>query len=150
MFSASITCLTNQFGMAAQDSRADGMECAKPLHPFDAAADQRADALLHLARRLVGEGDAEDLAGPGAARGKDMGEPRGQNARLACAGAGQHQHRAIERKHSFALLGIEAAQIKRVDERPRGRPLRRRCGPALGRRRGVGLEGRVQGVGVGI
>ncbi len=50
-----------QFGVAAQHARADGMERAQPLHALDRAADQRADALLHLARGLVGEGDGQDL-----------------------------------------------------------------------------------------
>ena len=35
--------------------------------------------------------------GPGAAGQQDMGEPRGQHAGLAGAGAGQHQHRAVDR-----------------------------------------------------
>ena len=66
--------------------------------PSTDAADQRADALLHLARRLVGEGDGEDLAS-GRARPvrEDVGDARGQHARLAGAGAGQHQHRPVDR-----------------------------------------------------
>ena len=68
-----------------------------------------ADALLHLARRLVGEGDGEDLPGPGLAGGEDMGEPGGQHPGLAGAGAGQHQQRAVDRlDHGGALLGVEA------------------------------------------
>ena len=59
----------DELGMAAQDLDADGVERAEPRHAFDRAADQLADALLHLARRLVGEGDGEDLRragrGPG-------------------------------------------------------------------------------------
>jgi hypothetical protein len=43
---------------------ADGVEGAEPGHALDHAADEPADALLHLARGLVGEGDGEDLAGP--------------------------------------------------------------------------------------
>ena len=51
----------DQLGMAAQDLGADRVEGAEPGHALDHAADQLADALLHLARRLVGEGDGEDL-----------------------------------------------------------------------------------------
>ena len=101
----------HQFGMAAQKLHADRMERAHPRHAFDGAADENADALLHLAGRLVGEGDGEDLRGEGAAGGKDMGDAGGEHAGLAGAGAGQHQNRAVERFHRFALLGIEAGEI---------------------------------------
>ena len=103
-----------QFGMAAQHPRADGVEGAQPLHAFDHAADQRADALLHLARRLVGEGDGEDLAGPGAPRGEDMGEAGGQHAGLAGARARQHQHGAIHRHHRLALLLVQPGEVRRL------------------------------------
>ena len=35
----------------------------------------------------------------------------GEHARLAGAGAGQHQHGTIQRLHRLALLGIEAVEI---------------------------------------
>ena len=56
----------DQLGMAAQHARADGMEGAEP-QPVGGAADLAADPLPHLARRLVGEGDGQDLAGKGPA-----------------------------------------------------------------------------------
>ena len=48
---------------------------------------------------------------PGAALAEDVGDPRRQHARLAGAGAGQHQHRPVERLHRLALLRIEAGEI---------------------------------------
>ena len=69
------------------------------------------DALLHLARRLVGEGDGEDLARPGLAGGDQVGEAGGQRGGLAGAGAGQHQHRALGRQHRLALRRVEAGEI---------------------------------------
>ena len=78
----------DQFRMAAQDARADRMKGAEPRHALDRLADHLADALLHLARRLVGEGDREDFRRPGAAKAENMRDARGQNARLAGAGAG--------------------------------------------------------------
>ena len=60
---------------------------------------------------------------PGRARPgrEDMGDAAGQHARLAGAGAGQHQHRTIQRFHRLALLGIEAGEILRGRSRPGAR-----------------------------
>ena len=138
----------DQLGVAAQDLDADGVERAEPRHALDGAADELADALLHLARRLVGEGDGEDLAGEGAAGGEDVGDARRQHARLAGAGAGQHQHRAVERFDGRALLGIEAVEIGGRRRRRRLRALQRarRDGQARRLRRGGRqVEGRIVG-----
>ena len=51
---------------------------------------------------------------PRAAGRQDMGDARGQHARLAGAGAGQHQHRPVERLDRRALLGIEPVEITRA------------------------------------
>ena len=104
----------HQLGVIAQDAAADRMEGAEPRHAFDRLAEHLAEPQLHLARRLVGEGHRQDLGGAGAAGGKDVGDPRGQHAGLAGAGAGQHQHRAVERLHGVALLRVEAGQIGRA------------------------------------
>ena len=101
----------DQLGMAAQDLDADGVEGAEPRHALDHAADQLADAGLHLARRLVGEGDGEDLRGPRAPKAQNMGDAGGEHARLAGAGAGQHQQRAVKRLHRLALLGVQRLEI---------------------------------------
>ena len=68
-----------------------------PSHgmPSIAPPRDRRDALLHLARGLVGEGDGEDLARPGLAGGDEVGEAGGQRGGLAGAGAGEDQHRAL-------------------------------------------------------
>ena len=117
--------------MAAQNLHADGMEGAEPRHALDHLADDLADAVLHLARRLVGEGDGEDFAGPGAAEAEDVGDAHGEHAGLAGAGAGQHQHRAVERLHRLALLRIEPGEIGRATARrgagARGDAARRRA-----------------------
>ncbi len=88
-----------------------------------------ADARFHLARRLVGEGDGENLARPGAAEAENVGDAHGEHARLAGAGAGQHQYRAVERLDREPLLRIEPGEIRR---RSRRRPRPR--GNAAGRR----------------
>ena len=125
----------DQLGVAAQDLHADGMEGAEPRHALDHLADDLADAVLHLARRLVGEGDGEDLARPGAAEAEDVGDAHGEHAGLAGAGAGQHQHRAVERLHRLALLGIEPREIGRAAAR-RGTGARGNAARRGGRRFG--------------
>src|SRR5262245_21538831 len=52
----------DQFGMPTQDLHADRVERAEPWHAFHDLPNHLTDALLHLARSLVGEGDGEDLA----------------------------------------------------------------------------------------
>ena len=119
-------------GVAAQNFHADRVEGAEPRHALDDVADDVADAALHLARRLVGEGDGEDFARPGAAGGQNVGDAHGEHAGLAGAGAGQHQHRAVERLDREPLLGIKAGEIGRAAARrgagARGDAARRRDG----------------------
>ena len=102
-----------EFIVVAQDLDADGVEGAEPCHAFDHAADQHADALFHLARGLVGEGDGEDLIGPGLAGGEHMGEAGGEHAGLAGAGTCEHQQGAVDGEHSIALFGVQALEILR-------------------------------------
>ena len=113
--------------------------------PSTDAADQVADALLHLARRLVGEGDGEDLAGPRPAGREEMGDAGGQHAGLAGAGAGEHQHRPVGRLDRAPLLGVQPVEVVRRArpraERPRGDAARLR----RGRRRRRGLAARAGG-----
>ena len=108
--------------MAAQDLHADGVERAEPGHAFDGAAHQVADALLHLARRLVGEGDGQDLGAARATRAHDVGDARGEHARLAGARARQHEHGPVDRLDGSALLGVEIGHVggRGHAERPRG------------------------------
>ena len=85
---------------------------------------------LHLPRRLVGEGDGEDLARSRAALAQDVGDARRQHPRLAGAGAGQHQQRPVEGLDRLSLLGIEPGEIGR-----RSHPARTRSDAAGGRGR---------------
>ena len=102
----------DQFGVAAQHLGADRVERAEPRQAVGDAG-QQPDPLAHLARRLVGEGDGEDLVRPRAPGGDEMGDAGRQHPRLADAGAGQHQHRPVERLDRAALLRIEAGEIAR-------------------------------------
>ena len=49
--------------------------------------------------------------GRGAAARQDMGDARGQDARLAGAGAREHQHRPVQRLDRRALLGVQPVEI---------------------------------------
>ena len=44
--------------------------------------------------------------------GEDMGDAGGEHARLAGAGAGEHQHRPVERLDGAALLGVQLGEIR--------------------------------------
>ena len=124
--------------MTAQDFDPDGVEGAEPWHAFHHAADQLANAGLHLARRLVGESDGEDLRGPGASQAQNMADAGGEHARLAGAGTRQHQERAVKRLDRLALLGVERVEIMA------GAPAHGALGGGrrllVGRRQGCGFE----------
>ncbi len=126
----------DQLGVAAQELDPDGVKGAEPRHALDHLADHAADPFLHLARRLVGEGDGEDVRRPRAAEAQDVGDAGGEHARLAGAGAGKHQHRPVEALDREALLGIEPGQIGRIGARtrPRGNA------PWRGRRRRIDAQ----------
>ena len=71
-----------------------------------ARPDQRLGALAHFLRRLVGEGDGRDLLRlqPGLQQPRDLVH---DDARLARAGAGQHQAGAGEVVHGLHLGGVQ-------------------------------------------
>jgi hypothetical protein len=85
------------------------VEGAQP-HAGGAAAEQHLDALAHLARRLVGEGDREDLLGAGALGGDDVGDAVGEDPRLAAARAGEDQQWPVGRLDGAALRLVEARE----------------------------------------
>ena len=106
--------------MAAQHLGADGMKGAEPAHPLDHAANERADAVFHFTRRLVGEGDRKDPPRRRLVRRENMGKAGGEHARLAGPRARQHQHGAVDAEHRLALFGVEADQIRRLARNRRG------------------------------
>ncbi len=101
----------DQLGMAAQDLGADRMEGAEPGHALARRPGETGDALLHLARRLVGEGDRQDAGGPGAAGRDEMGDSRREHAGLAGPGPGEDQDGSFGGLDRLPLLRIEAGQV---------------------------------------
>ena len=91
----------------AQQAVGDAVEGAHPKRR-DRHAEQRLDALAHLRRRLVGEGDRQQAVG-GDAFGLDHpSDAMHQHPGLAAAGAGHHQCVAQGRGHRLALRVVEA------------------------------------------
>ena len=82
-------------------------------------ADEGHDPLAHLGGGLVREGDGEDLPRPDALDADEVGDPMGQDARLAAAGAGQDQQRPLGRRDGPRLLRVEPGDDP-LGERCRG------------------------------
>ena len=84
---------------------------------------ERLDALPHLAGGLVGEGDGQDVARPHALL-EQVGDAAGDDARLAAAGAGEDQQRALEVRDRLALgvgqVGEQVGLGRGHDGFPRG------------------------------
>ena len=113
-------------GLDPQQPRAGGVEGHHPHPPRD-PADQRGDPLAHLVRGLVGEGDRQDLVRMRPAGRQQPGDPVGQGAGLARAGAGEDQQRALAEGDRLALRTVEAGEqaldLVRADlDRCAGRP----------------------------
>ena len=80
--------------------------------------DQGGDPLLHLAGRLVGEGDGEDLPRLRAAGRQQVGDPVGQHTGLARAGASDDQQRTALVPDGCALLVVEPFEQRAGVGRP--------------------------------
>ena len=74
-----------------------------------ALADQADDPLAELGRRAVGERHGQDPPRGDVLDADQVGDPMGQHARLARAGAGQDQQRALGGRDRAGLLGVERA-----------------------------------------
>ena len=83
-----------------QIARATGPSCAL-------------DALLHLPRGLVREGDREDLVRLHADRREQVRDAVGEHAGLARARAGDHEQRPLGRQHGLPLGGIQVGEVGR-------------------------------------
>ena len=105
----------DHLGMAAQQPGGQRMEGAEPpaLHR---PADEGRDPVLHLAGRLVGEGDGEQLLRPGLAGHQDMAEAGRQHPGLAGARPGQDQDRAFGRLDGLALGFVQRFEIGRCHQ----------------------------------
>ena len=109
---------------------AKGVEGADPGLRV-AVGHEAVDALLHLGRGAVGEGQRQNLLRPGAAGGDQMGDPPGNHGRFPRPRPRHDQQRALAVRHRRELLP--------------GQPLEdrvHRAGRRLARRGGGWLHGR--------
>jgi hypothetical protein len=85
-------------------------------HRPGAGTDERGDALLHLAGRLVGERDGEDLAGLHVPLGDQVRDAVGQHPGLSRPRAGDDEQRTAGVEDRLALLRVQTVeQRRRVD-----------------------------------
>jgi hypothetical protein len=85
---------------------ADCVEGANP-HPGRLGAQDSADALAHLAGRLVGERDGQNLPRVDAFDVDQPRDARREDARFPRARAGEDQERAVDVQHGFALRRVQ-------------------------------------------
>ena len=95
--------------LAAQDAHARGVEGEQPHGPGPRPGQGRRPA-GHLAGRLVGERDGQDLAGRDAALGQQVGDPVGEHPGLARARPGHDEQRAALVHDGSALLRVQPVQ----------------------------------------
>ena len=93
----------------AQEPVAQAVEGAHP-HAARVDGQHRREPREHLARRLVGEGDGEDARGARLPGLDEVGDARGEHARLAAAGAGEDEGGFARKGDGPELLGIEACE----------------------------------------
>ena len=98
--------MSGEMDEPVQDAGAEGMEGAERDLGGKLGGDHQVEPLAHLARRLVGEGDAEDLLRRDALL-DHVGDPAGDDLGLAGARTREHEHRTFDRGGGFLLARIQ-------------------------------------------
>ncbi len=75
--------------------------------PDQRRAEQRLDASTHFFRGFVGEGDGKNFVVLREPLGQQIRDALRDDARLARAGAGKDEQRAVDVQDGLALFGIE-------------------------------------------
>ena len=91
---------------APQQPRAEGVESREP-HAPRVVADQRRDALAHLAGGLVGERDRQHVVRLGVPVADEVCDAISDDARLARARAGKDEQRSVTMQNRFTLFRIQ-------------------------------------------
>jgi hypothetical protein len=96
--------------LAPEDPPARRVEGHHP-HPLPDVAEDALEALLHLPRRLVREGDRQDLLRLDPAGGDEVRDAVREHAGLARARSRDDEHRPLGRENRLALGGIQVGEI---------------------------------------
>ena len=115
--------ITEGAAVPAQHPIADRMKRAAP-EPAGIDRQKVGDAVEHLARGFVGEGEQQDVARIDAVL-EQVGDAIGERARLAGAGAGDDEQRARRRRHGGVLLLVQLARVIDADRGRGGSALER-------------------------
>ena len=105
--------IAEQVGVLAEHAHAHGVEGAHP-HAARAVGKERPQALAHLGRCLVGEGDGEDAPRSYAKVCHEVCDTVCEHARLARAGASEYEQRPLGSKDRLLLGGVERVDVYRV------------------------------------
>ena len=110
-FVAQLRDVQTQNADAQRVERADGRLLRLAILADHAALGHQAfHTLLHLTRGFVGEGDGENVPGPDAAR-DHVSHAAGDDSRLAGAGSGEDEQRAINGAHGLPLLRVQRGKL---------------------------------------
>ena len=94
----------------AQDPHARRVEGGDERRLEPDRQEERLDPAGHLTRRLVGEGDGQQVARRDTALAGEPGDPVGDDARLAAPGAGQDEERPVTGGDGLALRRVQIVE----------------------------------------
>ncbi len=106
-----VRLVAEPLGLAAEDPAAGGMEGENPDRART-RPDSRLDPRAHLGRGLVRERDREDLVRLHADLAEQVGDPVGEDARLARARARDHEQRALGGRHRLPLRVVQVGEVR--------------------------------------
>jgi len=96
-------------GIVAEETGTDVVEGADPDLTADAVAEELMDSAVEFLRRLVGEGEGEDLLRRHTPRSDEVGDAIGDDARFAGSRSREDKQRGIPEIDGLALLFVEGA-----------------------------------------
>ena len=105
-----VRLVAQPLGLSAEHAAAGGVEREDPDRPRH-RAEHRRQPLAHLAGGLVRERDREDLVRLHADRGGQVRDAVGEHARLAGAGARDHEQRPLRVQHGLPLGRIQVREV---------------------------------------
>src|SRR5579884_2913155 len=96
-------------GLAPEQTHAEGVK-RTDSNPLSRLSRQGRDSLLHLPRRLVREGDSQDVVRADVSYVDQVGDTMREDARLATAGTGEDEHRPVAVRHRLTLWLVEGIE----------------------------------------